>query len=422
MRGDLAKTGSLVRCGCAADPLCYADAELLGVGDRVELAVERPPDLALDRRSSHQTLTQRRGHQRDSVEGSGRETEQRDVGGVAAERGDVVAHPPQRSDLVEHPVLPGGAARLGRECRMSDEAEDAQTVGHGDHHDSTVGKRRRVLHRSTEGVAAPVQVDHHRPAVLAGGAQRRRDIQVEAVLGPVQLTGLEVRLGAPVAELRSVPRCAPRGGGVWWAPPQAPDRRRGVRQSPPLQRGLGDDADHRTGRGLHEGFGGGSYAGETDEHQALGEQPGQQHPHRDPVSCLRAGAPTSCPVGCARVVHDAASPIGRCRAVSVLLRRCVLGYRQPTGRCNAPTPRPSQVRRRLRGARVHARARYQGRLLICSGNSLHAISAYLRWPAIERWFRSQATSRSVGMNRCCWTPWSVKQPSCRAHTDSTRAQ
>jgi hypothetical protein len=49
---------------------------------------------------------------------------------------------------------------------------------------------------------------------------------------------------------------------------QAPDRRRGVRQSPPLRRGLGVDTDQRTGRGLHDGVGGASCLGETDQPQA----------------------------------------------------------------------------------------------------------------------------------------------------------
>ena len=72
--------------------------------------------------------------------------------GVAAERGDVRLHPLQRRHLVQHPLVAGRVpARLARQLRVREEAEDAEPVVDGHEHDAPAGERLTVVPRFRAG-------------------------------------------------------------------------------------------------------------------------------------------------------------------------------------------------------------------------------------------------------------------------------
>lgn len=154
--------------------------------------------------------------------------EQGDVVRIAPEGRDVVVHPMQRRDLVHQAVIAGATFR---QRGMSEPAERAETIIHGDHDEAGLRELCTVEQRIVRGAAdeaAVMDEDHHRQrAVDAEGTEY---VEREAVLARARQRGLKARRAVLIggAHLGVLGRC------LRWAPAQCADRSRRVGQ--PLER------------------------------------------------------------------------------------------------------------------------------------------------------------------------------------------
>ena len=109
-------------------------------GQRQQRSSER--GAALPNRFLKQTFRLGRCHQHAGVHRSGRLSEDRNVVHIPAELRDVVLDPMERQDLVLEAVISRRVmSGLGGELRMSEKAEDAETVIHRDEDDSVIDER-----------------------------------------------------------------------------------------------------------------------------------------------------------------------------------------------------------------------------------------------------------------------------------------
>ena len=165
--------------------------------------------------------------------------------GIAAELGDILLDPLQALDHVQDTVVTGNAVRaLGGKLRMSEEAEDAETVVDGHEDDAVRGELLTVelgLGAPAFAIAAamdPVSDREFRVGLAGSGGP---DIEVQAVLAEGSLFtvaplegvttgivhGLEARMTETVANLHAVPR----NDGLRSFPTEIAERRSGIRDA-----------------------------------------------------------------------------------------------------------------------------------------------------------------------------------------------
>ena len=157
-------------------------ARLLRLGER---------QVAVGRATAHQDgaveepCRQGRANQRAGQLGARRLPGERHATGVTTEGRDVPPDPLQRGDAIEQPVVPGDVPRgLRAQPGMREEAECAQAVVDGHHHEAATGELGAVVHghrAGSSGQRAAVQPHEHR-ALRAAWSLRGPEVEVEAVL------------------------------------------------------------------------------------------------------------------------------------------------------------------------------------------------------------------------------------------------
>lgn len=155
--------------------------------------------------------------------GAGGLAEEGDVGGVAAELFDVGADPGESGGLVEQAVVSGGVVgALGGEGGVGEEAEDAETVVHGDDDDVAVSEELAVLTAlggASVAKAAAVDPEHDGEVFGFGGSP---DVKGKAVLAGAGVVedhvGDGVGLKAVGAEVFCGAGAFPGGGGLGGLP------------------------------------------------------------------------------------------------------------------------------------------------------------------------------------------------------------
>ena len=168
---------------------------------------------------------------------------ERHATGVTAEGRDVPPDPLQRGDAIEQPVVPGSVPRgLRAQPGMREEAECAQAVVDGHHHEAATGELGAVVHghrAGSSGQRAAVQPHEHR-ALRAARSLRGPEVEVEAVLARPLLRDELRRPGrrgpwhllAARSDAVGPAHAAPGRRRLRRLPPERPDRRPRVGHPP----------------------------------------------------------------------------------------------------------------------------------------------------------------------------------------------